>query len=115
MLRSTFSSTLAGWSPAYAAALALVVIQVGIGIVYKIAQKGGRLVIRAGADGVSGRLTSAQLHFLDIVLHYHIRVPQMCTFNIPVSPRMPETACCRGFYISGGSGHAGANITGREG
>ena len=33
---------MAGWSPAYAAALALVAIQVGIGIIYKIAQKGGR-------------------------------------------------------------------------
>ncbi|KAF6231710.1 hypothetical protein HO173_010012 [Letharia columbiana] len=41
MLRSSLSSTVAGWSPAYAAALALVAIQVGIGIVYKIAQKGG--------------------------------------------------------------------------
>ena len=45
MLRSTFSRTLAGWSPAYAAALALVAIQVGIGIIYKIAQKGGRLLL----------------------------------------------------------------------
>lgn len=44
MLRSIFSSTLTGWSPAYAAALALVAIQVGIGIIYKIAQKGGRSV-----------------------------------------------------------------------
>ena len=35
----------AGWSPAYAAALALVAIQVGIGIIYKIAQKGGRSVL----------------------------------------------------------------------
>lgn len=45
MLRSSFSSTVTGWSPAYAAALALVAIQVGIGIVYKIAQKGGRSVL----------------------------------------------------------------------
>lgn len=41
MLRSSFSSAVTGWSPAYAAALALVAIQVSIGIVYKIAQKGG--------------------------------------------------------------------------
>ena len=94
MLRSTFSSIPAGWSPAYAAALALVAIQVGIGIVYKIAQKDGRLVIRRRTDWLSGRLTSAQLHFLDIVLHYYIRVPQMCTFDLPVLPRMPEAACC---------------------
>ena len=45
MLRSTFSATLSGWSPAYAAALALVAIQVGIGIIYKVAQKGGRSVL----------------------------------------------------------------------
>lgn len=62
MLRSSFSGTVTGWSPAYAAALALVAIQVGIGIVYKIAQKGGRSVLPqcfTYNNEVSGLLTSA--------------------------------------------------------
>ena len=46
MLRLYLSTAMAGWSPAYAAALALVAIQVGIGIIYKIAQKGGRCDLR---------------------------------------------------------------------
>lgn len=52
MLRSPFSMAVAGWSPAYAAALALVAIQVGIGIIYKIAQKGGRLVLAMFHAGI---------------------------------------------------------------
>lgn len=62
MLRSPFYNIVAGWSPAYAAALALVAIQVGIGIIYKIAQKGGRLLLPKRPDWnnrVSGLLTSA--------------------------------------------------------
>ena len=62
MLRSPLSSAVAGWSPAYAAALALVAIQVGIGIVYKIAQKGGRSVVvksKGWKNGMSGLLTRA--------------------------------------------------------
>lgn len=94
MLRSSLSSTVAGWSPAYAAALALVAIQVGIGIVYKIAQKGGRLVLPEWNNRVSGLLTSPQLYLFNLILHHHIRVPQMCLINIPVLPRMPEAACC---------------------
>ena len=61
MLRAPFSITVAGWSPAYAAALALVAIQVGIGIVYKIAQKGGRSVLPESPgwnNCVTGLLTS---------------------------------------------------------
>lgn len=97
MLRSPFSSILAGWSPAYAAALALVAIQVGIGIVYKIAQKGGRSLSPkcSGWDHRgSGLLTSVQLHVFDLILHHHIRISQMCPINISVLPGMPEAACC---------------------
>ena len=47
---------MAGWSPAYAAALALVAIQVGIGIVYKIAQKGGRFDLRDMQTETLGRV-----------------------------------------------------------
>ena len=66
-------------------------------------------------DRESGLLTRAQLHFLDLILHHHIRIPQMCPFNMLLLPRMPEAVCCSGFFISARSGNAGAVVAGREG
>ena len=57
-MRLSLSTALAGWSPAYAAALALVTIQVGIGIIYKIAQKGGRCDLRDIQLGTRSRVPS---------------------------------------------------------
>ena len=118
MLRSPFSTTLAAWSPAYAAALALVTIQVGIGIIYKVAQKGGR----SGPPNplcsnyrMSGKLTNPQLYLFNLILHYHIRIPQMRLINIPVLPRMPQAAFCEGFCLSAGSRRSRAIIARREG
>ena len=115
MLRSSFSSTVAGWSPAYVAALALVAIQVGIGIVYKIAQKGGRSVLPSDSgpgDRGNGLLTSAQLHILDLILHHPVRIPQMYPVDLPLLPGMPEAACCQGLCIPCGGGLARAIVAG---
>lgn len=81
-------------TPAYGAALALVAIQVGIGILYKVAQSGGKLVFLLGMTPLDV-INSCQIYILGICLYYDIRVSQILTFNNFLLPRTKQESWCR--------------------